>query len=119
MGCLLVYGVVALAAWADFIAIRSLATRRAGPLWWVATAVLVSAGIAAGIWCNRIEYQVSDRLCVFGFPVPVACLVREDGEWVDYVSPAGVTVALLNAVSVAVVSVLPVSVACLLRRPRP
>jgi hypothetical protein len=119
MGCLLVYGVFALAAWADFLAIRSLATRRAGPFWWVAIAVLLSVGIAAGIWCSCIEYQASERLRLFGFPVPVACFIREDGDWVDYVSPAGGLVALLNAVSVAVASLLPVSVACFLRRPRP
>ncbi len=52
MGCLLVYAVVALAAWADFVALRAQVRRRAGPFWWVAVAVLLSAGIAAGVWCS-------------------------------------------------------------------
>jgi hypothetical protein len=119
MGCLLVYGVVALAAWADFIALRTLARRRAGPFWWAAVAVLLSAGVAAGVWCSCGEYQVSNRVRVCGFPVPVVTFILEDGDWVDYVSPAPLLAAVLNAASVAVLSLLPVSAACFLRRKRP
>jgi hypothetical protein len=118
MGCLLVYGVVALAAWGDFIALRTLARRRAGPIWWAAVAVLLAAGVAAGAWCSCGEYQVSNRLRLCGFPVPVVAFVLEDGDWVDYVVPAGFLVAVLNAVSVVVLSLLPISAACLLRRIR-
>jgi hypothetical protein len=115
MGCLLVYGVVALAAWGDFVALRGLARRRAGPFWWAAVAVFLSAGVAAGLWCSCGEYQVSYRLRLCGFPVPVVAFILEDGTWVDYVVPAPFLVAVLNAVSVAVLSLLPVSAACLLR----
>jgi hypothetical protein len=121
MFCLFIYVVaVVLVAWVDFIAIRKLSRRRAGPLWWTAVGVLFLLGVAVGIWCAfYCEYHVSDRLRVISFPVPAAYFLLEDGQWVDYVTAVPILIVLLNVVSVAAVTVLPASAVCLMRRTRP
>src|SRR4051812_40753557 len=82
---------------------RALERRGAGPLWWTALVVLLLLGLGAGVWCGfYCEYHYSDSLRVFSFPVPAAFFRLENGDWVDYVSPAAHFIALLNAVCVTV-----------------
>src|SRR5438876_1028078 len=105
MDCLLLFVVVPLAAWADFLTIRGLARNHAGPLWWAALAALSLPGAAADIWCGfYCEYQFSDRLRVISFPVPAVFFHLEDGQWVDYIRPAPLLIACWNAVGVFVAS---------------
>jgi hypothetical protein len=107
----------ALAASAAFLAIRMLRAGRAGPRWWAALAALLAAGTAAGVWCGVCcEYQVSDRLRVFSFPVPAAFFHLEDGLWMDYVTAAPALVACCNVGVVPFASVLPLTAAYLWRR---
>jgi hypothetical protein len=117
MGCLLWAVVILLVAWADWATVRSLYDNRRGPRWWVIFIALFSAGIGLGVWCGfYAEYQLSERIKVFGFPLMVGAFVTENGEWVDYVSPVPLLVALLDVLIMTLVSILPMSVACLIQR---
>jgi hypothetical protein len=117
MGCLLWAVVILLLTWADYCTVRSLYLNCRGPGWWAIFIALFSVGIGLGIWCGfYAEYQLSERTKVFGFPLMVGVFVKENGEWVDYVSPAPLLVALLDVLIVALVSVLPLSAACLMQR---
>jgi hypothetical protein len=119
MGHLLVLVAVAVMAWADFAAIRGMARSRARGAWWVALAIFLLVGVAGGVWCGFCcEYQVSGHLRVFSFPVPAAFLHLEDGQWVDYITPAPLLVALFNVVAVAIVCLLPLSAAYFYYRSR-
>jgi hypothetical protein len=107
----------ALAASAAFLTARMLRAGKAKPGWWAALAALLAAGTAAGVWCGVCcEYQVSDRLRVFSFPVPAAFFHLEDGLWIDYVTDAPSVVACCNVAAVAFASVLPLTGAYLWRR---
>lgn len=119
MCCLLTWAVVGLSTWVDVLAVRALLKHRAGPLWWAGLAVLVAVGSGVGVWCGFFcKYRFSDKLRVFSFPMPAAFFRWEDGDWVDYVTPSpyGIAIALLNVVSITLVSVLPLSATFLLRK---
>jgi hypothetical protein len=52
---------------------------------------------------------------VFSFPVPATFFHRENGQWVDFITPAPLLVAVLNAMSVGLFSVLPLFLAWIVR----
>jgi hypothetical protein len=117
MAPFLALGLFALAASAAFLTARMLRAGRAGPGWWAALAALLAAGTAAGVWCGVFcEYQVSDRLRAFSFPVPAGFFHLEDGLWMDYVTAAPAVVACCNVGVIAFASVLPLTGAYLWRR---
>ena len=117
MGCLLWAVVIILLLWVDWTTVRSLYINRRRPGWWVIFVALFSVGIGLGVWGGfYVEYQLSERTKVFGFPLMVGVFVNENGEWVDYVSPAPLLVALLDVFIMTLVSVLPMSVTCLIQR---
>ncbi len=98
-------------------AVISMDMNEAKPGWWAALLLTSLAGLAAGIWCGFFcEYQPSERLKVYSFPFPIGIWHLENGQWVDYVSPYGILVGLLDVVVVGLACVLPVASAYLLSR---
>ena len=77
------------------------------------------AGLAIGIWCGfYLEYQVSPTLRFFSFPIPVAVFHLEGGQWVDFVTPMPIVLALLDVAFVTVFFPFPLSLKAVLRRRR-
>jgi hypothetical protein len=111
MGLLIVLAVLALFVWIDVATIRALFIRRHGVVWWVTLGALLSAGAVGGVWASAREYQPTDRLRVTGFPFAAGIWKLEGDDWVDYVSPAGPLVPLLNTATFLILAPLPVAVA--------
>jgi len=88
MGFPIAIALLALGSWGVFATFRRLRRTQAGKAWWLAFAVLVIVGLAAGCWSAfSFEYQVSPRMCFASFPMPLAFFHLEDGEWIDFVTP--------------------------------
>jgi hypothetical protein len=99
---------LALASLAAFATVRGLRRSQAGPRWWGGLSLSAALGAAVGVWCGFFcEYHVIENLRVFSFPVPAGFWHLEDGDWVDYVTPAPFLVAVCNSASVALLAVLP------------
>jgi heme A synthase len=110
MGFFLVIAVIALSGWIFTATSRRLQRTRAGRNWWVAFAALTIAGFAVGCWLAfRFEYQVSPRMRVFSFPIPLAFFHLENGHWVDFVTPPYVMYpgVLANVLSIVAMALLP------------
>jgi hypothetical protein len=109
--------VIVLLGWADFSTVRFLVIDRKGPVWWLALLMLLLAGGLAGIWCGfYLEYQPTENLRVYRFPLLVVVWKRENGDWVDYVSHLGVIICYLDFLIVTLFSVLPLSIVCAIQR---
>ena len=77
-----------LSAWGVSATVRCLRQTNAGGAWWLAFTVLGVLGAGVGAWfVFRFEYQVSRDFRFAGFPVPVAFLHLEGGDWVDFIIP--------------------------------
>lgn len=77
-----------LSCWVVVSTVRRLCRIRAGWRWWCAFAVLAGSGLAAGSWLAlNVEYHVSPTTRFCSFPMPLAFLRLENGQWVDYVTP--------------------------------
>jgi hypothetical protein len=117
MGVVVLPIVVPLLAWADLAAVAAMWKDRAGPVWRIVLIVLVVAGIAIGVWAGFwCDYQVSDDLRVVSFPVPAVIFHLEEGQWIDYVSPALPFVVVFNLLAVALTFVLPLALAYYISR---
>jgi hypothetical protein len=100
---------LALASCAAVAAVRGLWRSQAGPRWWGGLALSAALGAAVGVWCGFFcEYRPIEELRVFSFPVPAYFFHLEDGDWVDYVVPAPLVVAVCNSLSLTLLAVLPV-----------
>lgn len=95
-------------------------SRRAQSAWWSrGAAIAVSVGFVSGLVSGVVvRWRPEPGSEYVGFPIPGMVVLYEDGRWVDYVGPTVVICPLLNALLVATVFLLPVSIALLIRRPR-
>jgi hypothetical protein len=94
---------IGIAACVVFFACKSFRERGVAGGWWL---ILGSTALVAGVvgaWFGfNFSYQPSSRVVVYSFPVPGAFHVLEtydDGtqQWVDFVTPAPLLVAVANA----------------------
>ena len=96
-----------------------LARRLSSPRWTWVTASASVLGAITGFACGVVvRWHAADDLVYVGFPVPGMLLHREDGTWVDYVSPMIVIAPFLDSLIAASAFVLPVTVAILIRSRR-
>jgi heme A synthase len=104
-GLLIIFVVLGLGSWGIFTTARRLRRMSAGRWWWFAFVALLIVGIVAGSWLAfRLEYQVSPRMRVASFPLPLAFYRLEGGTWVDYVIPRFVLYPGLVANVVAIIA---------------
>ena len=114
MGILLIPLALGLLGWLAYLSYRSLVRRDATKLWFAAFFVLLTMGVALGVYFGfYFNYLASPTLRVYAFPVPAAVLVLEtydDGtqSWVEFITPAPILFAGSNIPLFACASVLPV-----------
>ena len=114
MAFLIAVAIFAASLW--LIVATLLRLRRLGAAWpwWVVFSVLLTVGSVAGVWLAfDFEYQVSPRMRLASFPVPLAFFRLEDGRWVDYVPPPPVIYAGLaaNVIANEAIAVVPLFLA--------
>lgn len=113
MGFLIVITLLALSSWMLFVTFRRLRRRHASQVWWLAFWGLAMVGVALGYWLAfHFEYQVSSRMRLLSFPIPVVFFHFEDGQWVDFPTELafGYPALFTNIVTVTAFGVLPVQV---------
>ncbi len=112
-GALIVAVLLAVPIWTfRTIAVRGL------PAWWgrlAAIALLLGAVCGFTSGCV-VTWQVSDGERYVGFPIPAVLLLKEHGRWVDYEGFLTLMAPYLDALLVATVFILPVSLVLLFRR---
>ena len=114
MGYLIVATVIGLASWGIYATFQSLRRKRFGIRWWMAFVVLTLCGLVVGIWAGVfLEYQLSQKMRVHGFPLPVATFLLEEGQWTDFVPPRAVQYGgvVANVVAITATALLPLLVA--------
>ncbi len=120
MACCFVFVVIPLALLVDILAVRALWKDGARLSWWLALILMAWTGVLGGICCASCYYRPTDRLGVYGFPIPYAILRFEDGEFVeDGISPMMDLIMALNFVGILLLSLWPVSVVYFIRRRKP
>jgi hypothetical protein len=78
--------IVVVVAVVDVFTLASIRRQPQPRAWRAATALLLSAGVAVGVWCAFFwRYAWSEELEVLGFPIPLLVFQWEGGRWVDYV----------------------------------
>ncbi|HEV3237574.1 MAG TPA: hypothetical protein VGZ25_11335, partial [Gemmataceae bacterium] len=94
-------------------------TRRISSTYWLILSPLYVAGLAVGIYCGfYAEYSLSPSLIAFSAPIPAGFFHLEDGQWIDFVTPAPAVTAFSNVIIVALSVPLPI-IGYLLWRGRP
>lgn len=89
MGILFIIPFLVLSVWALTELLLRLRRERARIWLWLAFSVLLTCGIAVGIWCGfYCEYHVGKQYRIGSFPIPVVFFHLEDGHWVDFPVPA-------------------------------
>src|SRR4051794_14848749 len=121
MGFLLIFSVVALLAYGNAVAVRSLLARRAGAPWWGVMAAAWVAGAVLGVWSGfYFEYRPEPKLRIFGAPIPAAFFHLEgppgQEQWVDFITPAPLLFAGSNVVILALLAACPVGLVFWLHR---
>ncbi len=101
---------------------RRLRRTQASWIWWAAFGVLTITGLTGGSWIAlNANYQVSPTMRFCSFPIPLAFLHLEDGDWVDFVTPLPVMYLGLaaNVLSFGAVAVLPLLLASVAFQKKP
>ncbi len=96
---------------------RRLVKLRVNWRWWLTGAVLSSVGLILGIQYGLSEYQASPTFGFVGIPIPLVIFHLEDGQWIDFVHAAPVTLLGMsaNVLSWIVVTISPLTFAVLLK----
>jgi hypothetical protein len=103
---------LALSVWGVVVTVRRFRQASAGRAWWLAFSVFGVLGLTVGAWfAFRFEYQVSPKFRFIGFPVPVAFLHLEDGQWIDFIIPAGRLAMFADTVGFGVAFLMPLLIA--------
>jgi hypothetical protein len=93
--------------------------RRISSTNWLILSALYLAGLAAGTFCGfYAQYSLSPSLIAVSAPIPAGFFHFEDGEWIDFITPAPGVIALSNLIIVTLSIPLPF-IAYLLWRGRP
>lgn len=90
------------------LTIRALVLGHASGRWWVVLGVLVAVSFPIGLWCAFATYSINDEVQLSSFPIPAVMLHREDGQWIDYVSPALPVIVFANVSAIVLASLLPI-----------
>lgn len=106
MALLFILAALMLSCSSIFVTVRRLRRTRSGWVWWTGFTVLAASGLAAGNWLAFYsDYQVSPRMRFCSFPIPLAFLHLEDGQWIDFITPPPVMYAGLVANVIAIIAV--------------
>lgn len=101
---------------------RRLRRTQASWSWWAAFGILTVTGLTGGSWIAlNADYQVSPTMRFCSFPIPLAFLHLEEGDWIDFVTPLPVMYSGLaaNTLSFVAVALLPVLLASMAFQKKP
>jgi hypothetical protein len=95
-------------------ALNLLFTRPISSSYWLMLLASYLAGFAAGAFCGYYaEYSITPSLIAFSAPIPAGFFHLEDGEWIDFPTPAPGVIAFFNLIIVMLSIPLPI-IGCLL-----
>jgi hypothetical protein len=111
LGALSIMAILGMANFFTFSAIKRLPNRG---IWLASSIGLILIGFPCGLWLGGFfEFQISETMRQIGFPLPLVALVQENGRWIEYVGNP--FLYLINIFFLTSISILPISIALILR----